>query len=169
MKLVVIAFSAALAVVAGASCTNAGLDASVNSKVTFVSTMNGANEVPANSSGGSGTFIGTLDTLTNVFTYDITFTGLASASTAGHIHGPGAAGVIAGPAINFASLAGATFTVGATNGTAHGSTILSVGNQITSTIKGDSLKKLLFAGLTYVNLHSATNASGEIRGQIVRR
>ncbi len=169
MKSRALILCAAAAVAGTIACNGLGLDANVNANVNFVATMNGGNEVPANGSSGSGTFHGTLDTLTNMFTYDITFTGLASGATAGHIHGPALAGVIAAPTIDFASLAGATFSLGATNGSAHGSTILSAGNMITTTVSGDSLKKLLFAGLTYVNVHSTTYASGEIRGQIVRQ
>ena len=37
---------------------------------------------------------------------------------------------------------------------------------ITPTINGDSLRKLLLAGLTYANIHTTVNGGGEIRGQI---
>jgi uncharacterized protein YjdB len=47
----------------------------VNSKiVTFRATLGSANEVPPNASTGTGTFTATLDTTTNSFTYDVTFT-----------------------------------------------------------------------------------------------
>lgn len=144
----------------------------VSKIVTFKATMNAAQEVPAVTSPATGTFTATLDTSTNVFTYDVTFTGLTANVTAGHIHGPAAAGANNGTTINFATLAGATFTVGATAGTAHGTTTLNAANQITATVNGDSLKKLLFAGLTYANIHTAAPtgfAAGEIRGQITKQ
>ncbi len=141
----------------------------VSKIVTFKTTMNGAGEVPANATTGAGTFIATLDTSTNVFTYDVAFSGLTSSASAGHIHGPAAATASSGTTINFVSLAGATFSVGATSGTGHGVATLSAANQITATINGDSLKKLLFAGLTYVNIHTSTNPGGEIRGQITKQ
>ena len=118
---------------------------------------------------GSVQFTATLDTSTNVFTYDVTFTGLSSNVTLGHIHGPAVAGVNAGTTINYSTLPGATFTVGATSGTAHGVVTLTAATTITGAINGDSLKKLLFAGLTYSNIHTTTNGGGEIRGQITKQ
>jgi hypothetical protein len=146
----------------------------VSKIVTFKATMNAAAEVqtPAVVSPGTGTFTATLDTSTNVFTYDITFSGLVSTVTLGHIHGPAAAGVNAGTTINFQTLPGATFSLGATSGTAHGTTTLTAATQITATVNGDSLKKLLFAGLTYANIHTAAPTgfpAGEIRGQITKQ
>ena len=141
----------------------------VSKIVTFKATMISANEVPPNSSTGTGTFTATLDTTTNLFTYDVTFSGLTSNVTLGHIHGPAAAGVNANPTINFATLPGGTFTLGATSGTAHGSVTLVAATAITSTINGDSLKKLLFAGSTYANIHTTNNGGGEIRGQIAKQ
>ena len=78
-------------------------------------------------------------------------------------------GVTSGTTINFATLAGATFSVGATGGTGRGVSTLNATNQITATVKGDSLQKLLFAGLTYVNIHTTGVGSGEIRGQIIKQ
>ena len=141
----------------------------VSKIVTFKANLSGPTEVPANTTTGTGTFTATLDTSTNVFTYDVTFSGLSSAVTLGHIHGPASSTATASPTINFATLAGATFTTGATSGTAHGSTTLVAATPITATINGDSLKKLLFAGLTYANIHTANNGGGEIRGQITKQ
>ena len=162
---ITLAMAAVLAIVVACSSTTDP----VSKIVTFKATMNGAGEVPANATTGAGTFTATLDTSTNIFTYDVTFTGLTSNTTAGHIHGPAATTASSGTTINFVSLAGATFSVGATSGTGHGATTLNAATQITATISGDSLKKLLFAGLTYVNIHTASNPGGEIRGQISKQ
>ncbi len=137
--------------------------------VTFRAVLNGANEVPANTTTGSGVFTGVLDTVTNIFTYDITFTGLTSNVNNGHIHGPALATATSGTTINFNTLPGSTFSFGQTVGSAHGVAILSPTVLITATISGDSLKKLLFAGLTYANIHTVNNPAGEIRGQITKQ
>lgn len=168
-------------VVTGIAPGNATITATSNGKtataavtvvsriVTFKATLSSANEVPPNASTGTGTFTATLDTTTNAFTYDVTFTGLTSNVTLGHIHGPAIAGANASPTINFATLPGATFTLGATSGTAHGSTVLTAATTITNAVNGDSLKKLLFAGQTYANIHTTNNGGGEIRGQITKQ
>lgn len=160
---------AAAAVITAVACGSDSTAAPVSKIVTFKATMNGAGEVPANATTGSGTFTATLDTATNVFTYDLTFTGLTSNVNNGHIHGPAATTATAGTTINFNTLAGATFSFGAASGTGHGVSSLTASNQITATINGDSLKKLLFAGLTYANIHTTQNPGGEIRGQIIKQ
>ncbi|HET9425839.1 MAG TPA: CHRD domain-containing protein [Gemmatimonadaceae bacterium] len=159
----------ALALVAVVACDDT--TEPVSKIVTFKATLTPSAEVPTPpvASSGSGTFTATLDTSTNVFTYDLTFTGLTSAVNNGHIHGPAATGVTAGSTINFNTLTGATFSFGQTSGTGHGTVVLSSGTAITSTINGDSLKKLLFAGLTYANIHTTSNPAGEIRGQITKQ
>lgn len=141
----------------------------VSKIVTFKATLTGANENPVNTSAGTGTFTATLDTATNILTYDLTFTGLSAGVNNGHIHGPAAVGANSGTTINFNTQPGATFSFGATSGTGHGVTILSSSNGITATMNGDSLKKLLFAGLTYANIHTTAIPGGEIRGQILKQ
>jgi hypothetical protein len=84
----------------------------VSEIVTFRATMNGASENPANASTGTGSFTATLDTSTNVFTYDCTLTPLTSNVNNGHIHRPAATTANAGTTINFNTLAGATFSFG---------------------------------------------------------
>jgi hypothetical protein len=120
---------------------------------------------------GSGRFTATLDTSTNMFTWNVVFSGLTSNVNNGHIHGPFPDGTktAAGVLLNFnpTALPGNTF-VGlnsATSGSATGSVTL--GAAPVGSIAGDSLKKLLLAGLVYVNIHTVTNPAGEIRGQIV--
>lgn len=150
-----------------AACEDATPPEPVSKIVTFQATLSGANEVPVNNSTATGTFTATLDTSTNVFTYDATFTGLSGNVNNGHIHGPAAVGVNSGTTINFNTLPGATFSFGLPAGTAHGTVTLNAATQITATMNGDSLRKLLFAGLTYANIHTTVRTGGEIRGQIL--
>lgn len=166
-----IRLAAIAAVITAVACKSDSTTAAapVSKIVTFKATLSGANEVPVNTSTATGTFTATLDTATNVFTYDVAYTGLGSNVTAGHIHGPAAAGANAGTTINFNTLPGATFITAATAGAAHGTATLSTATQITATVSGDSLKKLLFAGLTYVNIHTVSIGGGELRGQITKQ
>lgn len=164
-----VAPSLAAAVVLAAGCKDDDPSSPAASHtVEFKATLSAANEIPANSSTGTGTFTATLDTVTNVFTYDVTFSGLSALVTSGHIHGPATATANSGTTINFATSPGASFTTGVLAGTAHGVATLTSATQITTAVSGDSLKKLLFAGLTYANIHTTANAGGEIRGQITR-
>jgi ABC-type phosphate/phosphonate transport system substrate-binding protein len=168
VALLAIVAAAAIAACGGSSSTTA--PTSAGNVVTFKATMNGVSENPANSSPGTGTFTATLDTVTNVFTWDVVFSGLTSNVTAGHIHGPvEIASLNAGTTINFASSPGATFSIGQTTGTAHGTATLTAATAITAAINGDSLKKLLFAAKTYANVHTVNNPGGEIRGTIVKQ
>jgi hypothetical protein len=121
---------------------------------------------------GSGLFKATLDTSTNVFSYTITYSGLTSTINNGHIHGPFPTGTATTGVVilNFATLPGGTF-VGfqtATSGTATGTVTLNAATPISTTVNGDSLRKLILAGLTYANIHTVSNPGGEIRAQIVR-
>lgn len=169
---IVLSIFAALVVVTACGDDDDTTAPVVSKIVTFKATLSGANEVPANTTTGSGTFTATLDTSTNLFTYDVTYTGLSANVTLGHIHGPALAGANAGTTINFAGgtvVPNATFVTGATSGAAHGSLILNSSTAITTAINGDSLKKLLFAGLTYANIHTSAFGAGEIRGQITKQ
>jgi hypothetical protein len=143
-----------------------------NNTVTYKATLSGANERPtANTSTATGTWTGVLNTQTNVMTYTMTYTGLSANSTLSHIHAPGDATVAAGVVLNFANYANSTtpFTPGTTSGTVAG-TINFAGGTVTGlTITGDSLKKDMDLGLTYVNVHTSANPGGEIRGQIVKQ
>ena len=164
----------AFALAAAAACGSSSTTPTPPKLVNFSATLTPASEpaVVGNPT-GSGTFKATLDTVTNVFTYNVQFSGLTSTVILGHIHGPftpGGTATQAGVILNFdpAVTPGATF-VGlntATSGSATGTVTLTPATTFTATINGDSLKKLLLAGMTYANIHTTTNKGGEIRGQI---
>lgn len=112
------------------------------------------NEVPANPSTATGRAIVFYDTNTQKYTATVSVSGLSSALTGSHIHeGPaGSNGPVVtnfGPAAAYANSGPGGFYSGT----------------FTGTYTGD-VGKLLAAG-AYVNVHSANNLGGEIRGQLV--
>jgi hypothetical protein len=163
----------ALSMIGVVSCEDSTDPVLVNNTVTFTATMTPGAEVPAvTGSTGTGTFTAVLDTVTNIMTYDVTFSGLTSGVTVGHIHGPADATVAASPILTYNNNNGQQFSTGVTSGTAHGTALLTSANVLVQPsgtslgVKGDSLRKLLFAGKTYANVHTSNNTGGEIRGQI---
>ncbi|MGA3399342.1 MAG: CHRD domain-containing protein [Acetobacteraceae bacterium] len=113
----------------------------------FHATMNGASEVPPNKSAGTGEALATLDTTSKVLTYTVTFENLSGPATAAHFHGPAVAGANAGVAVAIGGK-GPTSPV-------HGTATLT-----------DAQIQDLEAGKWYVNVHTAANPGGEIRGQV---
>src|SRR5262245_8718269 len=92
---------------------------------------------------GSGTF--TYDPATHQLTYSVTYEGLTGPAAAAHIHGPADPGANAPPVVPFANAA----------------------SPITGTATlTDAQAADLAAGKYYVNVHTAANRGGEIRGQI---
>jgi CHRD domain/HYR domain/Secretion system C-terminal sorting domain len=113
-------------------------------------TLSGLQEVPANTSSGTGTLTGTYDDATNKLKYTITFSGLSANTTAAHFHAP------APPGISAPVLYAATgFPTGVTSGSYTDSIVLSNGQE-------DTLKM----GLWYFNIHTTALPGGEIRAQI---
>lgn len=147
----------------------------------FAATMNPANEPPGlqGNPTGSGSMTAQLDTITNILTWTGTYTGLTSNVNNGHIHGPfvvGGATPTAGVVVNFnpaAAQTGATNLVFTGFGTANAGTIsggipLTSALVISATVSGDSVRKMIINGNSYVNIHTTTNTGGEIRGQLNR-
>lgn len=179
----IVALSIAAVVTAAAACGGSDNTSPPVSKIVkFTASLSPSGEIGANlnnSPSGSGTFTATLDTSTNLFTWNVTFQGLTTNVTMGHIHGPyiknggtNSAGVILNfdPAFAPTGATGVTFVglKAALAGSASGSYTLGSGNVGTSSVSGDSLKKLLLAGNAYVNIHTTANGGGEIREQISR-
>jgi hypothetical protein len=111
--------------------------------------LSGAAEVPPVNSAATGMAEVQLNENTRVLTWKVTYTGLSGSATAAHIHGPAGPGANAGVVIPFTN-ASANPIVGQAT--------------ITSAQYGD-----LAAGLWYVNIHTAANPGGEIRGQLRKR
>ena len=176
VRVLAIAAAAVTAVACGSDKTTQPVSKIVN----FTANLNPAGELGANLNGnpsGSGTFQATLDTSTHVFTFTLQFSGLTSNVNNGHIHGPfipGGGLNSAGVILNFnpAVVPGVTFTGfgTATSGSASGTVTLTAANTFGNpAVHGDSIEKLLLAGDTYVNIHTATNGGGEIRAQILKQ
>ena len=109
--------------------------------------LSGANEVPAVSTAGSGMLDASFNKTTSVLAYTVTYSGLSGPVAAGHFHGPALAGANAGVALGFS---------GSMDSPIKGSATL------TAAQAAD-----LMAGKWYVNLHTAANKGGEIRGQAI--
>jgi hypothetical protein len=111
-------------------------------------TLDGASEVPPNTSAGKGTADLDYDAATKTLTWKLTYTGLSGPATAAHFHGPAEAGKNAGVAVAIPN---------ATSSPAEGSATLT-----------DAQAADLIAGKYYVNIHTAANPGGEIRGQVTK-
>lgn len=113
----------------------------------FKAAMDGASEVPPTASAGTGAATVTLDTATRRLTWDVTYSGLTGPAMAAHIHGPADPGKNAGVVVPL---------TGSLKSPIKGSKVL------TSAEVAD-----LEAGKYYVNIHTAANKGGEIRGQLM--
>jgi hypothetical protein len=107
---------------------------------------------PAQDGGGARQGSGTGSFVLNGhdLSYTVSWSGLSAPATAGHIHGPAAAGQPAPVEFPFSGVSG---VAGSVSGVVTGMT----DKQVTD----------LFAGLNYVNIHTGNFPSGEIRGQIL--
>ena len=111
----------------------------------FKATLSGASEVPPTTSAGTGAATATLDTATNKLSWDVAYSGLTGPALAAHFHGPADPGQNAGVAV----------PLKVTPSPIKGSKVL------TAAQAAD-----LEAGKYYVNIHTAANKGGEIRGQL---
>ncbi len=139
--------SAAIAAAVAALLLGGGIGSAHAEMVVLKATLSAASEVPPTVSQGTGTGTFSFDTVTRKLDYDITYTGLSGPATAAHIHSPAAPGANARPAVPFENPA--------------------------SPIKGsatliEAQATELLGGLAYVNIHTAANGGGEIRGQILK-
>jgi hypothetical protein len=111
-------------------------------------TLDGKSEVPPNTSAATGTADIDYDAATKKLTWKLTYSGLSGPATAAHFHGPAEAGKNGGVAV-------------------------AIPNAGTSPVEGsatltDAQAADLTAGKYYVNVHTAANPGGEIRGQVTK-
>jgi len=119
----------------------------------YKASLDGKSEVPPTTSSGTGTATVTYDPATKTVTWEGTFSGLSGPATAAHIHGPAEAGKNAGVIVPL-SQAGTPFT-----SPFKGSATL-------PDDKAAALSAALSSGQAYVNVHTAANPGGEVRGQL---
>src|ERR1700690_4283538 len=110
--------------------------------------LDGKSEVPPNASAGTGTADIDYDAATKKLSWKLTYSGLSGPASAAHFHGPAEAGKNAGVAVAIP---------GATSSPAEGSAVLT-----------DAQAADLTAGKYYVNVHTAANPGGEIRGMVTK-
>ena len=121
------------------------MPSSNTSKATAI--LSASSEVPANTSAGTGEATIKIDTTSDKISWTIKYSGLSGAVTGAHFHGPAAVG-------------------------ANASVALPIAGNMLSPIKGEATitneqKAQLLDGKWYVNLHTAANPDGEIRGQVL--
>lgn len=117
-------------------------------EVKMKANISAAQEVPPTQSAGKGSADITFDTAAKKLSWTVNYSGLTGPATNAHFHGPGEAGKNAGVAVP-------------------------IPNYATSPVSGtatltDAQAADLMAGKYYINIHTAANPAGEIRGQVTK-
>jgi hypothetical protein len=110
--------------------------------------LSATQEVPPTQSQGKGNAEVNFDSASKKLSWTVTYSGLTGPATAAHFHGPAEAGKNAGVAVPIPNQANSPVTGSAT---------------LTDAQAAD-----LTAGKYYVNIHTAANPGGEIRGQVTK-
>jgi hypothetical protein len=110
--------------------------------------LDGKAQVPPNTSAATGTADIDYDPASKKLSWKLNYSGLSGPATAAHFHGPAEAGKNAGVAVAIPN---------ATSSPAEGSATLT-----------DAQAADLVAGKYYINIHTAANPGGEIRGQVTK-
>ena len=115
--------------------------------VNMKADLKASEEVPPVDSKGSGSVTATYDTTTKKLSWKGSYKDLSGPATAAHFHGPAEKGKNAGVVV----------PITATSSSFEGSATLT-----------EAQEKDLMAGMWYVNVHTAANKGGEIRGQVTK-
>jgi hypothetical protein len=111
-------------------------------------TLDGKSQVPPNSSTATGSADIDYDPASKKLSWKLSYSGLSGPATAAHFHGPAEPGKNAGVAVAIPN---------ATSSPVEGSATLT-----------DAQAADLLAGRYYINIHTAANPGGEIRGQVTK-
>ena len=150
MKRSVFVRTSVVVALAGAMLAGCGAMRPSQSTEIYEATLSGGEEVPPKATGGSGQAEVHYNRNTGMLHYKVTYSGLTGPVTAAHIHGPAAPGANAGVLIPFTG----ALNVSPFEGDVH--------------VTPEQIAQIA-SGQTYVNLHTAQNAGGEIRGQLRAR
>ena len=115
--------------------------------VSYKADLMGASEAPPTSSKATGSVTASYDTTSKMLTWSGTYSGLTGEATGAHFHGPAEVGKTAGVAVPLPSA----------KTPLEGSAVLT-----------DAQAADLAQGKWYVNVHTAANPDGEIRGQVLK-
>ncbi len=120
---------------------------SMSNATTFTSKLSGEAETPPVTTMGTGTLEGTYTPATKLLKWKVVYSGLSGAVTAAHFHGPAIPGQNAGVA-------------------------LPLNGKLDSPLEGEATlteaqAAQVTAGRWYINLHTAANPKGEVRGQLI--
>lgn len=110
--------------------------------------LDGKAQVPPNASAGTGTADIDYDPASKKLSWKLSYSSLSGPATAAHFHGPAEAGKNAGVAVAIPNAASSPVEGSAT---------------LTDAQAAD-----LTAGKYYINIHTAANPGGEIRGQVTK-
>jgi hypothetical protein len=120
---------------------------SMAATVSMKADLKAGSEVPPTDSKGTGSVTASFDTASKQLSWKGTVSGLSGPATAAHFHS-GEVGKNGGVAVPIA---------GADKGSFEGSATLT-----------DAQAEELMAGKWYVNVHTAANKGGEVRGQVTK-
>lgn len=145
MRARIIAGVAALAVAVSPLLSAAAMAKVIHFRIA----LSGSQETPPHPGKGKGFGMVAFDDASHELRWKISFSGLSGDATMAHFHGPAKPGVAAGVEVALG------------NGPL-------VSPLIGSATLTDAQAKDLLAGLFYVNIHTAANPKGEIRGQLIK-
>jgi hypothetical protein len=135
---------------------------------SFEATLSGFEEVPANSTTGTGEFSAQLDDAETTLTYELEYSGLEGAATVAHVH-LGQRDVNGGVSF-FLCGGGGKPACPETQGTVTGTVVAAdvVGPAGQGIEPGEFIEIIaaMMDGVTYANVHTDKHPSGEIRGQV---
>lgn len=134
---------------------------------TLTATLTGAAETPAPgiNTGAFGAAMVTVDLSARTVTYRVDVFNMPSGVTMSHIH-VGAAGTTGPVIVNFAPPVNASNDFGFTGTVAEGQFVMRPDLGIRS---ADDVFQAVLGNNTYVNVHSAANPGGEVRGQLMMK
>jgi hypothetical protein len=129
-----------------ALAASVGIGSAFAEEMKFKAALSGAEEVPPVETSATGMADITFDTESKMLSWTVEHSGLSGDVTAAHFHGPAATGEAAPPVvpIEVADLAKGSATI------------------------EDAQAAILTEGRLYLNLHTAANPDGEIRGQVMK-